>query len=68
MPIKKHITRVRLSHAQMFLANTDLQILSIAMDSGFNSLSSFYEAIFSLADKTPAAFRIESRQLHPFFE
>jgi len=36
--------------------------LSIAMDSGFNSLSSFYEAFCSLANKTPAAFRLESRQ------
>ncbi|MDE0307678.1 MAG: helix-turn-helix domain-containing protein [Albidovulum sp.] len=62
VPIKRHITRIRLSHAQMLLANTDLKILSIAMDSGFNSLSSFYEAFYSLADKTPAAFRVEARQ------
>ena len=47
VPIKEHITRIRLSHAQMLLSNSDDKILSIAMDSGFGSLSSFYEAFQS---------------------
>ncbi len=58
--IKEHITRIRLSHAQMLLANSDLKIISVAMDSGFNSLSSFYDAFQTHVAKTPAAFRNEA--------
>lgn len=61
VPIKEHITRIRLSHAQMLLANTDKKIISAAMDSGFGSLSSFYEAFQMHMHTTPAAFRRESR-------
>ena len=62
VPIKEHITRIRLSHAQMLLANSDNKILSVAMDSGFGSLSSFYEAFQAHAHQTPAAFRREAKQ------
>lgn len=62
VPIKEHITRIRLSHAQMLLANSDNKILTVAMDSGFGSLSSFYEAFQAHENKTPAAFRRETRQ------
>ncbi|PHR62057.1 MAG: AraC family transcriptional regulator [Robiginitomaculum sp.] len=62
IPVKEHITQIRLSHAQMLLANSDVKILSVAMDSGFGSLSSFYEAFQSHVGKTPAAFRRETRQ------
>ncbi len=62
VPIKEHITRIRLSHAQMLLAHSDHKILSVAMDSGFGSLSSFYEAFQAHQHKTPAAFRREARQ------
>ncbi len=61
VPIKEHVTRIRLSHAQMLLANSDSKIVCVAMDSGFGSLSSFYEAFQAHANKTPAAFRREAR-------
>ena len=61
IPIEIHITQIRLSHARMLLANSDLKIPSIAMDSGFRSLSSFYEAVHSHAPMTPAAFRQKAR-------
>lgn len=60
-PIKEHITRIRLSHAQMLLANSDTKILNVAMDSGFGSVSSFYEAFQVHMKKSPAAFRREAR-------
>lgn len=63
VPIKEHITRIRLSHAQMLLSNSDAKILSIAMDSGFGSLSSFYEAFQSHLDTTPSVFRRDARRL-----
>lgn len=62
VPIMEHVTRIRLSHAQMLLTNSDRKILTIAMDSGFGSLSSFYESFTARAHKTPAAFRRDSRQ------
>lgn len=62
VPIKRHITRVRISHAQMLLANSNLKILGVAMDSGFRSLSSFYHAFKRLTDKSPAAFRAATRE------
>ncbi len=60
--IKEHITRTRLSHARMLLSNSDEKIVTIAMDSGFGSLSAFYEAFQTRIQKTPAAFRREARK------
>ena len=60
--IKEHITRIKLSHAQMLLANSELKILSVAMDSGFGSLSSFYDSFHHRLHQTPAAFRRQARQ------
>ena len=60
--IKTYITRTRISHAQMLLANSDMKVISIALDSGFNSLSSFYDAFRAQQNCTPAAFRVEARQ------
>ncbi len=57
VPIKAHINRTRISHAQMMLANTDNKIITVAMESGFNSLSSFYSAFQAHEGMTPAAFR-----------
>ena len=62
VPIMEHVTRIRLSHAQMLLTSSNRKILTIAMDSGFGSLSSFYESFTARAHKTPAAFRRDSRQ------
>lgn len=61
IPIKEHITRIRLSHAQMLLSGSDMKIVSLAMDSGFGSLSAFYEAFQARAGQSPAAFRRNSR-------
>lgn len=57
VPIKEHITRTRLSHAQMLLSSSEMKIVNIAIDSGFRSLSSFYEAFQARSNLTPAAFR-----------
>ncbi|WP_208997934.1 helix-turn-helix domain-containing protein [Pseudovibrio sp. FO-BEG1] len=63
LPIKEHLTRVRLSHARMLLAESEMKILSIAMDSGFRSLSSFYEAFQNHFSTSPAAFRKQARNI-----
>ena len=63
--IKQQLMRARLSHARMLLTETDTKIASIALDSGFSSLSTFYEA-FSKANKlSPAKYRDNARYSKP---
>lgn len=59
--IKHHLTRARLSHARMLLSETDGKIVSIALDSGFRSLSSFYEAFTEANGVSPAQYRRDAR-------
>jgi len=55
--IKQHINDTRMFHARMLLKETDLKILTIALDTGFGSLSAFYDAFTKSAGMSPAAFR-----------
>ena len=55
--INKFLTQLRLHHAKSALADTDDKILTIALDSGFGSLSRFYEVFLSETGYTPQAFR-----------
>ena len=55
--IKSYLTKLRLHHARASLANGNDKILSIALDSGFGSLSRFYEVFVSETGQTPRAFR-----------
>ena len=52
LSIKTYLNRLRLYHAKSALLATDEKILTIAMDSGFGSLSRFYE-IFALEEGMP---------------
>lgn len=58
--IKSHITDVRVYHAKMLLVETDVKILTIAMDCGFGSLSAFYLAFQNHIGMSPANFRRNS--------
>lgn len=55
--IKEHITDMRLFQARMLLTETDSKILTIALNSGFGSLSAFYQAFQSRSGVSPAVFR-----------
>jgi len=55
--IREHIVDLRLQHARMQLTETDAKILAIALDSGFGSLSSFYDVFQQQLGMSPAAFR-----------
>lgn len=55
--VKAHITSVRVYRARMLLAETNGKIITIAHDSGFRSLSSFYEAFRRHIGTSPAKFR-----------
>lgn len=59
--IKAYITDIRIFHAKMLLAETDKKILTVAMDCGFGSLSSFYAAFQSQTGTAPATFRSSTR-------
>ena len=59
--IKEQLTRMRLSHARMLLLETDQKIVTIALDSGFKSLSSFYEAFVQADGVSPGKYRRRAR-------
>jgi AraC-like DNA-binding protein len=54
-----HLTHHRVFHAKRLLATTDLKIVDIAFQSGFNSISRFNEAFRRGCGCTPRAFRAE---------
>lgn len=51
------LTQHRLAHAQRLLATTDAKVIDVALESGFGSLSRFYEAFARARQETPAAYR-----------
>lgn len=55
--IMGHIKDMRIVHARMLLVETDRKILTIAMECGFGSLSSFYQCFQNYAGTSPVAFR-----------
>jgi AraC family transcriptional regulator, melibiose operon regulatory protein len=57
----KYVTQYRLSHAQRLLITTDDLILSIALNSGFGSLSRFNEAFRQAFACTPRDYRKQHR-------
>lgn len=61
--LTEQITRHRIAHAQRQLVTTDAQIIQIAHDSGFDSLSRFNRAFKQLSGTTPREFR--KRRLWP---
>jgi len=55
--IKDYITDIRIHHSKMALTETNDKILTIAMDCGFGSLSTFYDTFQRKLGVSPAAFR-----------
>jgi AraC-like DNA-binding protein len=51
------VNRYRVEEAKLELVNTQKSVTVIAMDIGFNSRSSFYNAFKKLTDTTPSAYR-----------
>ncbi len=60
--VKEHINDTRMFHAKMLLSETQLKIVSIALDSGFPSLSAFYRAFRNYTGTSPDAFRNHAHQ------
>ena len=51
------MTRIRMIHAVELLGEKDLQVIRIATDCGFASLSAFNRAFKEFAGVTPTGFR-----------
>ena len=59
MTIADYLTRQRLSRAQSLLVDTDLPVSTIARDSGFGSISRFYEVFGAWVGNSPSRYRAE---------
>jgi len=57
MTLMKYLTLLRLSRAQAMLVSGKDNILSIAMESGFGSVSAFNKAFRQIAGIPPSGFR-----------
>ena len=55
--IIEYLTTLRVAHAQQLLVNTDQSVLTIALESGFGSVSQFYVAFNRLCGMSPRAYR-----------
>lgn len=57
MTLNEYLNLLRLSYAQAMLMREDANVLHIAMESGFGSLSAFNKSFRRLAGMTPSSFR-----------
>lgn len=57
MTLNEYVNLLRLSYAQALLMKEHANVLSVAMDSGFGSLSTFNKAFRKLAGRSPSDFR-----------
>ncbi len=57
MTLNEYVNLLRLSYAQAMLMHQDAKVLTVAMDSGFGSLSAFNKSFRKLAGMSPSDFR-----------
>ena len=57
LTINAYLTQHRLSHAQRLLATTDLKVIDVALDSGYPTLSRFYDAFKQSCGCSPSSYR-----------
>jgi AraC-like DNA-binding protein len=57
MTLNEYVSLLRLSYAQAMLMRQDTKVLTVAMDSGFGSLSAFNKSFRKLAGMSPSVFR-----------
>ncbi|NVK29519.1 MAG: helix-turn-helix domain-containing protein [Gammaproteobacteria bacterium] len=63
--IKQQLMRSRLSHARMLLAETNQKVATVAHESGFTTLSSFYDAFTKHYHMPPQRYRDSTKQATP---
>ena len=55
--LSTYVTRLRVCQAQYLLLSTDGDVLRIAFETGFGSISRFYEAFKAMTGRTPKQYR-----------
>lgn len=65
MTLNEYVNLLRLSYAQALLMQEDGNVLRVAMESGFGSLSAFNKSFRKIAGKSPSDFRRDSRLRAP---
>lgn len=66
MTLNDYVNLMRLSYAQALLMQDDANVLQVAMDSGFGSLSAFNKSFRKIAGTSPSDFRRDARtRPHP---
>jgi transcriptional regulator GlxA family with amidase domain len=61
MTLNEYVNLLRLSYAQALLMQEDGNVLRVAMESGFGSLSAFNKSFRKISGKSPSDFRKEAR-------
>lgn len=61
MTLNDYVNLMRLSYAQALLMQDDANVLQVAMDSGFGSLSAFNKSFRKIAGTSPSDFRRDAR-------
>src|SRR5215217_681324 len=61
MTLNDYVNLMRLSYAQALLMQNEANVLQVAMDSGFGSLSAFNKSFRKIAGMSPTDFRREVR-------
>ena len=61
MTLNEYLSLLRLSYAQAMLIKDDANVLSVAMESGFGSLSAFNKSFRKICGKSPSDFRRDYR-------
>lgn len=62
LTINEYLTQYRMSHAQRLLATTNMKVIDIAMESGYATLSRFYDVFTKHCGCTPGGYRSEHKQ------
>ncbi|MEJ1119240.1 helix-turn-helix domain-containing protein [Phyllobacterium sp. CCNWLW109] len=57
MTLNNYVTLLRLSYAQAMLLRQEVNVLQVAMESGFGSLSAFNKSFRNIAGMSPSDFR-----------
>ncbi len=66
MTLNEYVNLLRLSYAQAMLIDDEANVLHVAMESGFGSLSAFNKCFRKISGKSPSDFRRDYRLRHRF--
>ena len=64
LTVFEYLNKIKINYACQLLLNTDLNIMDVSFDCGFNNLSHFNKQFIKFMGKTPSQFR-RLRETHP---